>query len=203
MISPTNLKDHGRKCTPRKDNVPNLGNITIYDTHFLLNCQVIFEAPKAKRQISQCANCQKYGHTKRFCFRNPRCVKCAGNHSTSKCSRKERSEQVKCVLCNGNHPANYKGCTVYKDLQRVKYPGLRQRLLPTSQTITPVPAPLPVNSVNDNNSGGTKSDFRLLPDNKDNTQLLGAFIELREMTHKEMTRIAKSISERVITRSIG
>lgn len=44
------------------------------------------------------------------------------SHHTSGCPQKERSNQVKCVLCDGNHPANYKGCTVYKELQKVKYP---------------------------------------------------------------------------------
>lgn len=41
--------------------------------------------------------------------------------------RKTRSDNVKCVLCSGNHPASYKGCTVYKQLQRSKYPPLRAR----------------------------------------------------------------------------
>jgi hypothetical protein len=41
------------------------------------------------------------------------------------CQRKDHSSAVRCVLCDGNHPANYKGCTVYKDLQRKTYPPLR------------------------------------------------------------------------------
>jgi hypothetical protein len=44
-----------------------------------------------------------------------RCVKCAGDHLTNHCHRKERSSDVRGVLCAGNHPANYKGCMVYKD----------------------------------------------------------------------------------------
>jgi hypothetical protein len=66
----------------------------------------------------KCSNCQRYGHTKNFCHLQPRCVKCAGDHSTGQCPRKERSSDVRCVLCNGNHPVNYKGCAVYKDLQK-------------------------------------------------------------------------------------
>jgi hypothetical protein len=72
------------------------------------------------------SNCHRYGHTKNFCHLKPRCVKCAGDHSTSQCPRKERSSDVRCVLCDGNHPANYKGCTVYKDLQKT-YQPLRQK----------------------------------------------------------------------------
>jgi hypothetical protein len=47
-------------------------------------------------------------------------VKCAGDHSASQCPRKERSSDVRCVLCDGSHPANYKGCTVYKDLLKAE-----------------------------------------------------------------------------------
>jgi malonyl CoA-acyl carrier protein transacylase len=52
-------------------------------------------------------------------------VKCAGGHLTNQCHRKERSSDVRCVLCGGNHPANYKGCTVYKDLQKKTYQPIR------------------------------------------------------------------------------
>jgi hypothetical protein len=74
----------------------------------------------------RCANCQRYGHTKNCCHLKPRCVKCAGDHSTSQCPRKERSSDVWFVLCDGNYPANYKGCTVFKDLQKT-YPPLRRK----------------------------------------------------------------------------
>lgn len=112
------------------------GSKLIYNTKYLLNCRITFEVPRPKRQLPQCATCQRYGHTRRFCFRKPRCVKCTDEHSTANCPRKGRSDNVKCVLCNGNHPANYKGCSVYKDLQRIKYPTLSTRNLP-GETTTP------------------------------------------------------------------
>ena len=49
------------------------------------------------------------------------------HHPTIDCTRKEKSKDVKCVLCEGNHPANYKGCTVYKDLQNKTFPPLRKK----------------------------------------------------------------------------
>lgn len=101
---------------------PRANNKDIYNVQYLLNCRISFEAPRPNKKIPQCTNCQEYGHTQNFCHRQPRCVKCAGSHHTSKCPRKERSNEVKCVLCNGNHPANYKGCQVYQELQKVKYP---------------------------------------------------------------------------------
>jgi hypothetical protein len=54
-------------------------------------------------------------------------VKCAGDNQTRHCPRKESSNDVRCVLCDGNHPANYKGCTAYKALQRKTYPPLRPK----------------------------------------------------------------------------
>uniref|UniRef100_A0A1B0CQQ0 Nucleic-acid-binding protein from transposon x-element n=1 Tax=Lutzomyia longipalpis TaxID=7200 RepID=A0A1B0CQQ0_LUTLO len=52
---------------------------------------------------------------------------CLGSHLTKDCDRKERSEDVKCVNCGRNHPANYRGCEVYKELQRKLYPSPRPR----------------------------------------------------------------------------
>lgn len=106
---------------------PNQNNKNIYNVKRLLHCCVVFEPPRPKREIPQCSNCQRYGHTRRFCHRQPRCVKCAGSHATLDCARKGRSDNVRCILCEGNHPANYKGCSVYKELQKVKYPSLRPK----------------------------------------------------------------------------
>lgn len=118
-------------------------NKEIYDVKSLLNMIVAFEPPYPKREVPQCMNCQRYGHTKRFCHLNPRCVKCAGNHQTVQCPRKERSSDVKCVLCEGNHPANYKGCIIYKELQKNKFPPLRNKQ--PSQFTTKPTQPIPSN----------------------------------------------------------
>lgn len=106
---------------------PNVNNKDIYNVSLLLNAIVKFEPPIPKRDIPQCVKCQRYGHTKAFCHRSPRCVKCAGDHLTIACTRKEKSNDVKCILCSGNHPANYKGCTVYKDIQKKSFPQLRKK----------------------------------------------------------------------------
>jgi hypothetical protein len=77
---------------------PAPNNKAIFQMEFLQHRKIRFEPPKHSRDIPQCANCQRYGHTKKFCHLKPRCVKCAGDHSTSQCPRKERSSAVRCVL---------------------------------------------------------------------------------------------------------
>lgn len=39
-------------------------NKEIYKVKTLLNCHIQFEAPRPKRTIPQCVNCQRYGHEK-------------------------------------------------------------------------------------------------------------------------------------------
>lgn len=111
---------------------PQTNNKDIYEIKTLLNCVIKFEPPHKKRETPQCAKCQRYGHTKAYCYHPARCVKCIGNHLTVNCQRKERSKDVECVLCNGNHPANYKGCTVYKQLQKATFPPLRKKQTTTT-----------------------------------------------------------------------
>lgn len=114
---------------------PCSNNKDIYNLKYLLHCQVKIEEQIPKRVIPQCANCQQYGHTKTYCRRQPKCIKCAGEHMSVDCPRKTRSNDVKCILCEGNHPANYKGCTVYKELQKIKYPSLRPKTIPGNKAI--------------------------------------------------------------------
>jgi hypothetical protein len=58
-----------------------------------------------------------------------------GDLLTNPCHKKERSSYVTCVLCGGTHRANYKGCTVYKDLQKKTYPPLSSKIYTTSAQI--------------------------------------------------------------------
>jgi hypothetical protein len=92
----------------------------------LLNAKVIFEPPHKKKEIVQCKRCQQYGHTRTYCRHPFRCVKCGKNHESTSCV-KQITTPPTCALCEGDHPANYKGCTVYKNLQRKGYPPLRPK----------------------------------------------------------------------------
>jgi hypothetical protein len=53
-----------------------------------------------KRDIAQCAKCQRYGHTNNYCHLKSRCVKTAGDHLTNQCHWTERSSDAWCVLCD-------------------------------------------------------------------------------------------------------
>lgn len=114
---------------------PNPNNKDIYQIHYLLNAKVTIEPPIKKKEIVQCKKCQLYGHTKSFCWHDPRCVKCGKNHESSSCA-KLKEEPPTCALCNGNHPANYKGCTVYKDLKQRSFPPMRQKVLDSGASLS-------------------------------------------------------------------
>lgn len=95
---------------------PNLNNYKVYEVTRLYGAVVKIEPPKPKRVVIQCTKCQAYGHSKNYCHKTPRCVKCDQHHETSKCIKDPRTPPI-CVNCKGQHTANYKGCPVHKNLQ--------------------------------------------------------------------------------------
>jgi len=104
-------------------------NKDMYEVGSLLDCRVKFETSYPKREIPESALTARgrYGDTKSFCFRRASCVKCAGDHPTINCPRREKSKLN--VLCEGNYSANYKGCMVYKDLRRNVFPTLQRKVV--------------------------------------------------------------------------
>lgn len=99
---------------------PSLNNPKVKDIEFIYHTRVKIEDPKKTNEIVQCTRCQQYGHTKNNCMRPYRCVKCAGEHKTTDCPKKDRNTPATCALCFGDHPANYKGCQVYKEIRARK-----------------------------------------------------------------------------------
>ncbi|KAE9544278.1 hypothetical protein AGLY_001457 [Aphis glycines] len=91
----------------------------IFSLNRLLHCIIIVEPRKPSKDIPQCTNCQRFSHTKKFCHLPSRCVKCAGDHHYSQC-QKSLEVPPKCVNCDRDHPANYRGCTFYKEISRTK-----------------------------------------------------------------------------------
>ncbi|GAB0095138.1 uncharacterized protein DMENIID0001_104900 [Sergentomyia squamirostris] len=98
-------------------------NKEIFKVTRFLNTVVEFQPPNMKKVIPQCTNCQRFNHTKAFCNRIARCVKCLGNHHTNQCTRKDKDNMVKCVNCGESHPANYRGCSVHVQLRKKIFPS--------------------------------------------------------------------------------
>lgn len=93
--------------------VPKDNNKNIYETTHLLYSKVKIEAPRKKREIPQCKNCQQFGHTRTYCAHKSRCVKCGKEHITTQCQKK-KEQKAKCANCQGEHTANWRGCPTYK-----------------------------------------------------------------------------------------
>lgn len=76
------------------------------------------ETPNKRTHLSQCHNCQRFGHGARGCHSPPRCVKCAGEHATRDCERPKGCKDpngIRCCNClvrrlPHGHTANYGGC---------------------------------------------------------------------------------------------
>lgn len=114
---------------------PGPNNKAAKDIKIIYHQSVSIEDPKKRYSVIQCQRCQQYGHSKNYCLRPYRCVKCAQNHKTSECPKTDRNTPATCALCLGAHPANYKGCQVYREILQRKYklPSYRK---PTNQEET-------------------------------------------------------------------
>ena len=68
----------------------------------------------------RCFQCQKFGHSKKWCKNNQACWKCGSEgHDGSECT----SETTCCLNCKGDHYASSKSCPIWiqeKEIQRVK-----------------------------------------------------------------------------------
>lgn len=94
---------------------PSANNKHVFDINRLCSAVVKIEPPRKFNNLAQCHRCQEFGHTKRYCKKPFRCVKCGLDHPTHLCE-KNVNTPPKCVHCLQNHTANYKGCRVYQEL---------------------------------------------------------------------------------------
>lgn len=128
---------YGPDKTPTSTFFVNLeagpNNKLIKDIEYIFHQHIKIEDPRKSKTIVQCQRCQQYGHSKNNCMRPYRCVKCGEGHKTADCPKKDRNTPAKCALCDSNHPANYKGCQVYKEiLARKSKQGPRTDTISTS-----------------------------------------------------------------------
>lgn len=78
---------------------------------------------RSNKRLTQCRNCQRYGHSASNCQMKHRCIKCNEDHEPQKCKRLDRTiGKPTCVNCGGEHPANSTSCPSY-----VSYAEMIQR----------------------------------------------------------------------------
>lgn len=102
----------------------NVQNLTKIKT---IAFQKIRWEPLRKRDIFQCKNCQRLGHSSANCAMGYRCVKCNKNHKPGECAiPKDTTDKnsLYCVNCEVvGHTASYRGCPLFKfakDLNEAK-----------------------------------------------------------------------------------
>ena len=79
-----------------------------------------YRVEKYNNEVQQCYNCQTYGHNAFQCLAKPRCVVCAGKHSSRDCPNKGQGEVKRCCNCGGAHTANYGGCPKFGQAKKVE-----------------------------------------------------------------------------------
>lgn len=96
----------------------------IWEVKEIANLLVRFEKLKPTRNIIQCKNCLALGHSKSYCFREPRCAICSEFHPTGDCKVPDIPTCIlpTCVLCKGTHLATYRGCKVKKEVCKKRFP---------------------------------------------------------------------------------
>lgn len=99
----------------------------IFKLPSLCHIAIGVEAYRAQTGLTQCHNCQQFGHVWANCRQPPRCLWCGGGHLHKECPEKENASSTpaccNCKLAEGEkaHPANYRGCRHAKEeLQKKK-----------------------------------------------------------------------------------
>ena len=83
-----------------------------------LVCQVTSIAYEVEQfrspvSVTQCFNCQSFGHSAKNCRSKQKCLICGESHSHKGCPNRE-ARKPKCANCKEPHVASYKGCQEYK-----------------------------------------------------------------------------------------
>jgi len=116
----------------------NAKDIFLVNNLFYLQISVEVMKPSSP---AQCFACQRFGHGSSNCGHLPRCVKCAGNHRASSCT-KTPEQKPTCCNYGGPHTANFRGCRQFLALKQqdiMPIPTAITPKLPTQSTITPKP----------------------------------------------------------------
>lgn len=115
------------------ENIKELKNV-----RFICSVKVTWKNYKNPKQITQCYRCQGYSHGTSHSSRDPRCVKCTGNHLTRDCTKPADAEP-QCTNCKQPHPANSSSCEVYKQLINKIDENRKRQAAAKLQTDKPIP----------------------------------------------------------------
>jgi predicted Zn-ribbon and HTH transcriptional regulator len=99
----------------------------IFQLTDLCHIMIRVEAYRAQSGLTQCHNCQQFGHVWANCKQPSRCLWCGGCHLHKECPEKENAASApaccNCQMAEGEkpHPANCRGCRhAREELQRRK-----------------------------------------------------------------------------------
>lgn len=111
-----------RLVTPRSKNMGYTLDIALITTEeknvnqlhkiFSIHNQIIKWERLIKKGLTQCFNCQQFGHVASYCMNEYRCVKCDKQHKPKECQRvKNETTKPYCWNCKKEgHPASWGGC---------------------------------------------------------------------------------------------
>lgn len=111
-------------------------NKSIYEINRLNNCIVSFEPVRKKKEIVQCKNCLTYGHTKSYCTKQKRCMRCGEGHGIEDCDKAKDSMPM-CDDCERRHRPTYKGCIIYQTLKKKRFPEPQKILQSKNPNVVP------------------------------------------------------------------
>ena len=125
----------------RVDLEPSDCNPEIYNLTNLLQVRIKVEPAKKRSDPPHCRNCQRFGHTKQYCLRSPRCIKCGADHPSNECTLDSKAPCT-CVNCGESHPASYRGCPKAKQQSKKQHKATdeirrRQPLASESESTPP------------------------------------------------------------------
>lgn len=110
-----------------------------------------------------CTTCQIFGHTSKFCNRNPKCARCLGPHTTSACPT---PKDPICPYCNTQHTEGRNNCAFFREANEgFKLKQANRRKTRKQQALAAVHAP----NVNIQNSFDSLDDLEDAPDRPQTT----------------------------------
>ena len=103
---------------------------------------IVYKVEEFRKPVSvtQCFNCQRFGHSAKNCRSKPKCMICCESHSHKGCPNKE-ARKLKCANYMGPHVASYKGCPQYKQQAFRQHVVNNQKSYAAAVSQKPLPQP--------------------------------------------------------------